>query len=157
MMKTSQRALSRGQWTQPPAPRRRKPRVEGWQLSERHYNELVELLIPFLREAQPTAFAEEAPRRHKLRTKLCLQGWPWDYADQQAAAVVHSALHRVGAKRPTWIEGQQEYCHSGFLRDDHCWGCGNPLPRYAKKYCCNQCRIAIRIADIKTMYDLFIM
>lgn len=135
----------------------RKPRVVGWQMSERQLRSMVEMLLPFLREAQPTAFAEEGPRRHKLRSKLCLQGWPWDYADQQAAVIVHTALNRIGARRPSWIEGQREYCHQGFLRDDYCWGCAEPLPRYAKKYCCDRCRRSYLRYRVRTMYDSFIM
>ncbi|WP_456628947.1 hypothetical protein [Bradyrhizobium sp. URHC0002] len=125
-------------------------------MSERQLTDIVKSLLPFLREAQPTAFAEEGPRRHKMRSKLCLQGWPWDYADQQAAAILHTALNRIGAHRPRWIEGQQEYCHDGYLRDDHCWGCGSPLPQYKKKYCCGQCAAAVRREHVRTMYDNFI-
>src|SRR5206468_5975178 len=120
-------------------PKKKKRRQAAWQLSKEKHLELIRLLLPYMREAQPTAFAEEGPRRHGLRAGLCLNGWPWPYADQLAAAVVHAALQRIGARRPLWIEGQREYCHGGFLRDERCWRCGSPLPPFRKKFCSDQC------------------
>lgn len=133
-----------------------KPRVI-WKMGKRQHLALIEMLLPFMREAQPTPFAYEAPGRYRLRSKLCLQGWPWNYADQQAAAITHAVLRRLGTRRPTWIEGQQEYCHEGFLRDDLCWNCGNGLPKYAKRYCCHRCMRTAAQFRVKGMYDMMIM
>lgn len=156
MLMQTPRALSRGKWSQKSAPPPRRKQRVAFQLSEKKYQELVKLLTPFMRNAEPTPFAEEGPRRTKLRSKLCLEGWPWSDADQQAGAVVHTALHRVGAQRPRWIEGQQEYCDNGFLRDDLCWTCGQPLPKYRKKYCCHRCVHVANQSRIHSMFDLFI-
>jgi predicted nucleic acid-binding Zn ribbon protein len=137
--------LAKTKWSPTPEPKTTRPVLVGWKLSKEKHDELIRLLTPFMREAQPTAFAEEAPRRYGLRSDLCLKGWPWPYADMEAASVVHAALQRVGAKRPMWIEGQLEFCHSGYLRDDRCWVCGSPLPRHRKKFCSDSCqRIAAR-------------
>jgi hypothetical protein len=92
-----------------------------------------------MRKAEPTVFAAEGPRRHSLRAGLVLHGWSWPLADATAAAVVRGALRRIRARRPTWIEGQLEYCSGGFQRDDHCWNCGEPLPHFAKRFCCADC------------------
>jgi len=120
--------------------RRERPVVVGFRMSKAKHDELIDLLVPFMQEAQPTAFAWEGPGRHALRQRLCLKGWRWSHADMEASAVVHGALDVVGAKRPLWIEGQMGYCESGFLRDEHCWNCGSPLPEQRKKFCSNHCR-----------------
>ena len=115
-----------------------------WALSKNKRRALIDVLAKTMRVAEPTAFAEEAPRRHGLRSNLCLAGWPWIIADLTAAALVHTALRQIGARRPYWIEGQRDYCHGVFLRNDHCWICGSPLPPYAKKFCGPSCQ---RIGD----------
>lgn len=151
--------LNRTPWSaskRPVVVSKKRPDVP-WKLSKAKHLELIRLLTPHMRKAEPTAFAMEAPQRYGLRSSLCLDGWPWCYADQEAAAVVHAALHRVGARRPLWIEGQQEYTSGGFLRDEHCWVCGSPLPRHAKKFCCERhARIGKQIR-VTSMYDLIIM
>jgi hypothetical protein len=101
-----------------------------------------------MRKAEPTPFAVEGSCYYDLRAKLCLRGWPWTPADLQAAAVVDAALRRVRARRPSWAEGQLEFCNGGFLRDDICWQCGDPLPHFAKRFCCEDCRMSFpRIAS----------
>jgi len=119
-------------------PTKQKQRI-GWRLGKKQRADLITTTADLMRAAQPTAFALEAPRRHRLRERLCLQGWPWIIADAQAEEITRVALHRIGARRPRWIEGQREYCNANLLRDEYCWRCGSPLPPYAKRYCSPVC------------------
>jgi hypothetical protein len=143
-------------WATPPrfkraaenAEKKKRNGQNGYQLPATTFHALVRITAKMMRKAEPTAFAVEGPRYSSLRAGLCLQGWPWIPADLQAAAVVHAALRRVRARRPSWIEGQLEYCNGGFVRDDICWNCGDPLPHFAKKFCCDDCcRTFPRIAS----------
>jgi hypothetical protein len=112
--------------------------LNGFQLDNKVFLDLVKVTATMMRSAEPTAFRMEAPTRHSLRAGLCLQGWPWIIADLQADSVVRHALRRIGARRPRWIEGQREYT-DGAWRDDLCWQCGEPLPSHAKKFCSESC------------------
>lgn len=126
-----------------PKPANKKPNDKGpvWKLSKDKHRALVAITANLMRMAEPTPFAMEAPRRHAIRADLCLQSWPWIIADVIADSVVRAALHRIGARRPRWIEGQRDFCHGAYLRDDvACWECGSPLPPWRKKFCGDECQ-----------------
>lgn len=88
-----------------------------------------------------TKFAFEAAFRASLRSDLCLQGWRWDAADHAAMALTGAALARIGAKRPTWNEGQPEYViHAGLLiARSRCATCHGPLTGDQRKFCSSLC------------------
>ena len=138
-----------------PAEATRPKPAQHWHLSKHQHNDLVSSTVTLMNKAEPTAFAVEGDRRYELRSGLCSKGWPWSYADQQAEAIVETALNRVGAKRPAWIEGQPEYSEYGYLRDDRCWQCDEPLAKYRHRFCSERCaRIAGKLKP-HNMFELF--
>ena len=106
----------------------------------------------------------EAPCRHALRSRLCLEGWRWADADAAANGVVQEALIRVGAERPNWEEGQPEYSQTGagaLIERTLCVRCQTPLEGNQRKYCSNLCNSVHnsmirkrRNADETRAYDL---
>lgn len=94
-----------------------------------------------MRAAEPTPFAAEGPCRAGIRESLCLDGWRWSRADDEAADIVAAALAEVGARRPTWQQGQPEYTQPGALPilRQHCINCAKPLPEGHYKFCCRPC------------------
>jgi hypothetical protein len=110
-----------------------------------------------MREAEPTPFAVEGPGRAGVRARLCLDGWPWGQADAAAADVVQAALQIVGAKRPTWEQGQPDWTQEAVLpiQRERCARCGKSLPDDSegwRKYCGPLCAKAAKV-DLRTMKD----
>lgn len=98
-------------------------------------------IVVIMRAVEPTPFAAEGPCRAGIRESLCLQGWRWGAADVAAAEVVAAALSLVGARRPTWQQGQPEYTQPGALPilRECCVNCSKPLPEGHYKFCCREC------------------
>ena len=119
-----------------------------YKLSKERRRALTDLAAGVLRLGEPTVFAFEATCRHGLRSNLCLQHWPWIIADLTAAGIVDRALHRVGARRPRWIEGQRQYVDEGVTQIDRrdCIQCGRRLPENHSKFCSKICAGAYRNA-----------
>jgi hypothetical protein len=122
--------------------------VRVYKLSKERRRALTDLAAGVLRLGEPTVFAFEATCRHGLRSNLCLQHWPWIIADLTAAGIVDRALHRVGARRPRWIEGQRQYVDEGVTQIDRrdCIQCGRRLPENHSKFCSKICAGAYRNA-----------
>lgn len=74
--------------------------------------ELIDLIAAVLAAGEPTYFAFEGTCRHGLRSMLCLEGHRWARADFTAEQIVAAALELIGAKRPTWQEGQPDYANA---------------------------------------------
>lgn len=125
-------------------------------LTKRRQEALVGSVASVLKAGQPTLFANEGACRHGVRGSLCLQGWPWREADEAAAEIVRVALHRVGAVRPNWQQGQPEYTEDGHspVERTRCVNCGGGLPPTTnganRRFCGPVCRTvhANRIAKI---------
>lgn len=98
-------------------------------------------LAEMMRTAEPTAFALEAPGRYALRVILICGGWTWGQADTEAALLVMAALQYVGAKRPTWKQGQPEYTQDGHAprTRERCARCAKPLPEGNYRWCSDVC------------------
>jgi hypothetical protein len=81
-----------------------------------------------------------------LRAEMCLRSIPWRDADEAARAVVIEALTAIGAKRPSWQEGQPEWTDGGVIRETRtlCANCEGPLPEGHKVYCGKICGDAAR-------------
>lgn len=81
-----------------------------------------------------------------LRAEMCLRGITWRDADEAARAVVIEALTAMGAKRPSWQEGQPEWTDGGVIRETRtlCANCEGPLPEGHKVYCGELCGNAAR-------------
>lgn len=84
----------------------------------------------------------EGPCRHGLRSRLTLEGWRWQDADDMATEIVAAALRQIGAQRPTWAEGQPEYVQNGagaLIERTRCIRCHGPLPEGHFKFCDRLC------------------
>jgi hypothetical protein len=106
---------------------------------------LRDQIADILRTGEPTPFAFEAACRHGLRRALVAMSWKWAIADTVAADIVAAALRDIGAKRPTWYEGQPEFTRTVQER----WRCANkkcgkPIERESDQvmlYCGEPCRL----------------
>lgn len=89
-------------------------------------------------------FEYEASIRHGLRAALCEAGRKWSWADFEANDIVQTALTQIGAKRPSWYQGQPEH----LIPEENCKNahCGRPLDdediAESRRYCSDQCRQA---------------
>jgi len=129
--------LARVPWTPTPKLKRRVKRIN--RDKRRH---LVELATAVLRSGEASLFAFEATCRHGLRSRFCLAGWKWNDADALAEDIVSEALRLLGAKRPTWEEGQPEYVQNGggaLIERTRCVRCHTPLPEGHYKFCSRLC------------------
>jgi hypothetical protein len=96
----------------------------------------------------PSRFAHEGAVRHGLRSAFCLAGAKWEIADVMAASIVSAALVSIGARRPTWQEGQAEWTQDGVIVVERttCARCAGPMPEDARqgtRYCSKLCRQAV--------------
>ncbi len=120
--------------------------------------DLVSRIRAIMVHGEPTVFAYEAPIRHGIRSGLILSGgWTWKAADAAAAEVVREVLNQLGAKRPTWQQGQPGWTEEGIarLQRDNCARCGKPIPMERLlqsggggwvKYCDSTCAFAAQSA-----------
>lgn len=127
---------------------RKKPKN---QKDARRYGALVDSLARTIRiafEAGETGslWGLEGPLRASIRADLCLQGWKWRDADELSREVVAAAHSRVGARRPSWDEGQLEWTiEAGTLIErTRCIRCHKPLPEGHYKFCGSLCGDAHR-------------
>lgn len=137
MLAITPRSLLIGQ-TKPAPPRK---------LARHRRIAIRDALAEMMKVAEPTAFALEAPCRYGLRVALICEGWSWAQADVEAALLVLSALAMAGARRPTWQQGQPEYCQDGHVPQtrERCIRCAKPLPEGNFKYCGAVCAQAAKI------------
>jgi hypothetical protein len=107
----------------------------------------VRAVADVLRTGLSSPFRYEAACRHGLRAQLCLNGWPWEAADQEAHRLVQSALDLLGARRPSYEQGQPDWTHQGVITVERtrCKRCGRPLPEDAWKWCSATCRSAATV------------
>ncbi len=91
-----------------------------------------------LSEAVASPFEFEGACRHGIRSGLCLDGADWHTADDVAAYAVGEALHRLGARRPSWEEGQPE----ATISDGCCAWCGIEVEQTGRRedrFCSAMC------------------
>src|SRR5690625_2420947 len=102
---------------------------------------LVVRVMKVLDQHNNTVFEFEGACRHRVRAQLCLEGWEWQTADQFATEVVAAALNRLGAKRPTWAQGQPRWTEEGyvFIKRTRCINCARKLPEGHRLYCNRVC------------------
>ncbi len=84
----------------------------------------VDQAIRFLKGWTVTPFEHEGAVRGGLRAALCLAGHGWSRSDQEAAEIVGKGLRVLGAKRPSWQEGQRHHVDGR----EKCRWCRNDLP-----------------------------
>ncbi len=138
--------LARTPWTPLPEVAMRPKPAPQPKLPKGKRRHLVDAVVQILKRGDPTVFAFEASCRHGIRQQLCLQGWSWALADATAADIVAAALRQIGAKRPTWLEGQQAHFQDGAsVPRERCLGCGKPLlVEITERFCSRPCKGAWR-------------
>lgn len=101
-------------------------------------------VMDVLRDWRSTPFEHEGSARAGIRASLCLQGHDWQIADNEAAALVDEALRLLGAKRPSWLEGQRQYT----IPVENCQNCGGPLDAddmaNHRRFCSPECTAAAK-------------
>ncbi len=98
---------------------------------EKHRREtIIAAIVRILDCGRSSKFEYEAAAHHGLRSGLCLEGQQWAAADKSADEIVKEALHRIGATRPTWWQGQPEWTQFAFAPIDRffCERCGSLIP-----------------------------
>src|SRR5690606_14925434 len=88
-----------------------------------------------------------------IRHRLCEKGYGWSRSDAEAAAIVTEALRVIGARRPTWAEGQPDHV----IPIEACQWCGGFLEsEYSAKqhasrkvFCSTRCSNASRNAALE--------
>lgn len=70
---------------------------------------VVNEIFEVLKDWRYSRFENEGPAHHGLRAALCLDGFRWGLADIEADLIVQEGLRRLGAKRPSYEEGQWHY------------------------------------------------
>src|SRR5690606_16555424 len=111
--------LTEWRYGQPERPREHIPIFDG-ALREG----MVHRTILLLRNWQSSPFENEGRVRSELRSWLCLLGFEWQQSDQEAANLISEAFHKLGARRPTYLQGQPE--HTAY--DGRCLHCGREMP-----------------------------
>lgn len=92
-----------------------------------------------LRQWENSPFQNEASCRHGIRQALCGASYPWEQSDREAADLVAEGLSKIGARRPTWAEGQPEYA----APTDCCVHCAGGLTdeqlANGDRFCSSEC------------------
>jgi len=88
----------------------------------------VPTVLDIMRDWRLSPFEHEGNVRAGVRSGLCLGGHKgqkigWHQADREAEALIGEALHLMGAKRPTLLEGQRQYS----IEREYCQWCRGPL------------------------------
>lgn len=102
---------------------------------------VIHRVMDILRDWRQSPFEHEGSARAGVRSALCLQGFDWYRADCEAAAIVAESLRLLGAKRPTWEQGQREYV----TPRENCWRCGGEISedmlfgKVAIGFCSEEC------------------
>jgi hypothetical protein len=108
---------------------------------------MVRKVMDRLRGWRLSPFEFEGATHAGIRVALVLDGHPWGASDQEAGLLVREALHLLGAKRPSWIEGQHFYS----LARENCMNCRGPLDEEDianhRRFCCDECATSARMAD----------
>ena len=116
-------------------------------LGEKQYRALVlnlarVILLAFRQGAVASPLGLEGPFRSAIRSDLCLQFWAWRQADAMACEAIADAFRFLGAERPTWQEGQQEWTLGvgNMVERSVCVRCYKPLPEGHRKFCSSLCK-----------------
>lgn len=108
---------------------------------------MVDKVLDVLRDWRQSPFEREGSTRAGIRAGLCLDGHGWRQADIEAEALVAESLHRMGAKRPNWGEGQPWHT----IGKDNCMNCRGLLDdediANHRRFCCEECATAARKAN----------
>ncbi|MER8389431.1 hypothetical protein NKH14_28760 [Mesorhizobium sp. M1380] len=104
---------------------------------------IISQMMDVMADWRMSPFEFEGACRSGLRSALCLDGYSWQRADDEAASIIETCLK--GHRRPTWLQGQPE----GADREN-CLGCGQLLDTSDRQmrrvsWCSDLCRLATKI------------
>ncbi len=132
---------------------RGKSRSRRQVIKGEHRKHVISAVVDTLRDWRLSPFEYEASCHQGLRASLCASGTRWTVADLEAATIVAEGLRIIGAKRPTWEQGQREYVEP---RENCAW-CRNALPEdlqlggFHTRFCSEHCaRAALAQRDFET-------
>lgn len=111
---------------------------------------VVSKTMDIMRDWRLSPFEYEGETVAGIRSGLCIAGHGWSRSDKAARDAVEAALHQLGAKRPTWEQGQPDYVE----RRETCVWCKGELEISRSgsgyKYCSPECaRIALQKRDFQ--------
>lgn len=124
----------------------KKPTLSPVWLEKRGPHERsVDGVVAALKRWRLSPFENEAQARYALRNYLLADGSAWEHSDVVAAATIEEAFRLIGAKRPSWFEGQRE--HAGARVQ--CLWCGGLIDdedqvhgrRFCSVLCAKSCRL----------------
>lgn len=105
---------------------------------------MVGKIMDVLRDWRLSPFEFEGSTRAGMRAALVTDGHGWEKADDEAASILEECFRLMGAKRPTWLQGQPEYAAGR----EYCIGCRGPLDAEAIangwRFCCHECASTTR-------------
>ncbi|PZU23804.1 MAG: hypothetical protein DI589_05915 [Shinella sp.] len=81
---------------------------------------LINRVVDTLSDWRCTPFENEGAIRAGLRAGMCVEGHSWTEADDTAQGLLVAAFQRVGARRPSWEQGQRQYT----IAEENCNWCG---------------------------------
>lgn len=113
-----------GGWSEYRYGKTRKPVTLPRIYSGAQKDHIVSSVMDTMREWRLSPFENEAACVIGIRSALCLHGFSWAASDFEATAVVAEGLRLLGAKRPTWEQGQPEYS----VASENCRSCAGALP-----------------------------
>ncbi|CZT34607.1 hypothetical protein [Rhizobium sp. 9140] len=106
---------------------------------------VISKIIDILDDFRLSRFENEGAIRAGVRSALCLAGNGWHPSDSEAAALLATAFTKMGAHRPSWLEGQKEYV----LAQEECFQCGRDLDEESiarnDRFCSENCRTTARV------------
>lgn len=123
-------------------------RLDGPRQTERIFKgdkrkHVISVFMDLMQDWQWTPFENEGPTRAGIREALCLAGYGWQRADDEASEILRECLKSV--PRPKWIEGQWQYT----IPRENCQRCYRRIDDedYIKgsRYCSPTCSEASRI------------
>jgi predicted nucleic acid-binding Zn ribbon protein len=118
----------------------RKPPAQKAIIRGQRRQHVIGRIIDILDDYRLSKFENEGAIRAALRSALCLQGHGWRPSDEESETLLATAFRKMGAKRPTWIEGQPEY----ITPRENCIRCGDALDDETMekrgRFCSDVCR-----------------
>lgn len=107
---------------------------KGQKLTTARHDRMLQSAIVIMRQSTASAFEFEGAVRAGIRSQLCLEGWRWSHADAVAAGITDRALSRIGAVRPTFMQGQPTSDWGDLVERTRCVNCGERIPQERKQH-----------------------
>lgn len=132
----------------------KKPTLKRVLMGEKREH-VVSRAMDLMKDWRSSPFENEGATRHGLRSALCEDGHAWSVADHEAEVVVAQVFRLMGAKRPSWDQGQRQYT----VAEENCNWCGLEIAEEdrsgnrAARFCSAVCaRSALQHRDWETRW-----